>query len=138
MTPTKPVQTKPLVPSKPLNQVPCSPSSSRVDQLASLRTKVGCKPDSDRLEDIRACINNERMSPLKSPGAFSEVYVRLYESFAQVTIAPSKTKLAGSLSPACIDEIIQLLNFVASTRMYKAVILTGIQNKTSALDRLNF
>ena len=82
-------------------------------------------PDADRLADLRACITNERMSPLKSPGAFNEVYVRLYESFAQVTIAPSKTKLTGSLSPATIDEIIQLLNFVSSTRMYKAVILTG-------------
>ena len=44
---------------------------------------------------------------------------------SQVTIAPKKTKLSGSLSPTTIEEIIQLLNFVASTRMYKAVILTG-------------
>ena len=56
---------------------------------------------------------------------FSEVYVRLYENFAQLTISPSKTKLKGSLSPTTVEEIIQLLNFVASTRMYKAVILTG-------------
>jgi len=80
----------------------------------------------DRLADLRDLISNERTTPVKSPGAFSEVYVRLYENFAQLTISPSKTKLKGSLSPTTVEEIIQLLNFVASTRMYKAVILTGV------------
>ena len=125
VTSTQPGQTKPRVPSKSLNKLTPSPSPSKLHQVESMRSKVTRIPDADRLADLRACITNERMSPLKSPGAFNEVYVRLYESFAQVTIAPSKTKLTGSLSPATIDEIIQLLNFVSSTRMYKAVILTG-------------
>ena len=41
-----------------------------------------------RLVEVQKCLQNDRqlMSPIKSPGAFSHIYVRLYENFAQVHI----------------------------------------------------
>jgi len=131
-------QTKPLSqPKLPLAAVDRAKAPAERSK-APLVTGERSKPSSDvsrtlavnpedRLKDLREILLNDKPpTPVRSPGAFSEIYVRLFDSFAQVTIAPKKTKLSGSLSPTTIEEIIQLLNFVASTRMYKAVILTGL------------
>lgn len=117
-------------------------NSSYTNVAAAPRPRSRTEPEStivsaaaaeSRLEAVRLCMSGERLAATvsatsKSPGAFSEIYVRLYESFAQVTIAPAKTKLTASLGPSTMDEIVRLLNFVASTKMYKAVLLTGIGN----------
>ena len=52
-------------------------------------TIVSAAAAESRLEAVRLCMSSERLAATvsatsKSPGAFSEIYVRLYESFAQV------------------------------------------------------
>jgi len=105
--------------------VPVSSTSSSA--AARYQPQPGLSGD-QRLVEVQKCLQNDRqlMSPIKSPGAFSHIYVRLYENFAQVTFSPGKSKFTSSLGPAAIDEIIQLINFVQSTRMYNAILFTGL------------
>ena len=66
--------------------------TSSQQQAARRILAAGISEDERRVGDVRRCLQlNDRSqalpaSPVKSPGAFTEIYVRLYENFAQVII----------------------------------------------------
>jgi len=62
------------------------------------------------------------------PGQFNQIFVRFYETFAQITISTNKIKMKGSLNPSMIDEITHALNYTAEVKRLKGVIITGVGN----------
>jgi len=62
------------------------------------------------------------------PGQFNQIFVRFYETFAQITISTNKIKMKGSLNPSMIDEITHALNYTAEVKRLKGVIVTGVGN----------
>jgi len=62
------------------------------------------------------------------PGQFNQIFVRFYETFAQITISTNKIKMKGSLNPSMIDEITHALNYTTEVKRLKGVIITGVGN----------
>ena len=62
------------------------------------------------------------------PGQYNQIFVRFYETFAQITISTNKNKMKGSLNPSMIDEITHALNYTAEAKRLKGVIVTGVGN----------
>merc|ERR1719427_237915 len=62
------------------------------------------------------------------PGQYNQIFVRFYESFAQITITSNKTRIKGSLNPSLIDEMMHVLNYTAEAKRLKGVIVTGVGN----------
>ena len=49
-----------------------------------------------------------------SPGNFSQIHLRLWDTWAQISLTSTKTRLRGSLNPDIIEEITHALGYVAS------------------------
>ena len=64
--------------------------------------------------------------PSLSPGQYSNIYVRLYDTFAQVTLASPRTRLKGSLTTAAMEEIVHALSYVAAAPRLRGLLVTGI------------
>merc|ERR1712115_742442 len=62
------------------------------------------------------------------PGQYNQIFVRFYETFAQITISTNKIKMKGSLNPSMIDEITHALNYTAEVKRLKGVVVTGVGN----------
>lgn len=62
------------------------------------------------------------------PGQYSNIFLRLYESFAQISLACNKSKLRATLNPAVIDEIIHALSYTAELGRMRGVLVTGVGN----------
>ena len=82
-----------------------------------------------------------------SPGNFSQIHLRLWDTWAQISLTSTKTRLRGSLNPDIIEEITHALGYVSSvprcviddpssTRLiiiilfhrYRGVLITGVGN----------
>jgi len=72
--------------------------------------------------------DNPRESLSLTPNEYGEIFVRFYDHFAQITIAPTRTKLKGSLSPAVIEETIHALTYIAENKNLRGVVVTGVGN----------
>ena len=60
------------------------------------------------------------------PGQYNHIHLRLYESFAQITLTSNKTRLKGSLTPAIIDEVSSALSYTAGVSRLRGVVITGV------------
>lgn len=66
--------------------------------------------------------------PSLVPGQYNNIYVRLYETFAQVTLACPKTRLKGSLSTITMEEMVHVLSYVAAAPRLRGLLITGVGN----------
>lgn len=73
-------------------------------------------------EEVQAAL------PSLVPGQYNHIYVRLYETFAQVNLASPKVKLKGSLSTAAMEEVVHLLSYVAAAPRLRGLLVTGVGN----------
>ena len=62
------------------------------------------------------------------PGTYSQIHLRFYDTFAQISLSSTKTKLRGALNPSIIDEITHALAYTATVKRLKGVIVTGVGN----------
>ena len=60
------------------------------------------------------------------PGQYNHIHLRFYESFAQITLTSSKTRLKGSLTPAVIDEVSHALSYTAAVKRLHGAVVTGV------------
>jgi len=72
--------------------------------------------------------DNPKESLALTPNEYGEIFVRFYDHFAQITFAPTRTKLKGSLSPAVIEETIHALTYIAENKNLRGVVITGVGN----------
>ena len=54
------------------------------------------------------------------PGQFSQIHLRLWDTWAQISLTSTKTRLRGSLNPDIIEEITHALGYVSSVSRYVA------------------
>ena len=47
------------------------------------------------------------------PGQFSQIHLRLWDTWAQISLTSTKTRLRGSLNPDIIEEITHALGYVS-------------------------
>ena len=52
------------------------------------------------------------------PGQFSQIHLRLWDTWAQISLTSTKTRLRGSLNPDIIEEITHALGYVSSVSRY--------------------
>ena len=64
--------------------------------------------------------------PSLVPGQYSSIFVRLYETFAQVTIASPKARLKGSLGVQVMEELVHALSYVAAAPRLRGLLVTGV------------
>jgi chromodomain protein Y len=64
--------------------------------------------------------------PSLAPGQYSTIFVRLYETFAQVTLANPRSRLKGSLSTTAMEELVHLLSYVAAAPRLRGLLLIGV------------
>lgn len=64
--------------------------------------------------------------PSLVPGQYNNIYVRLHETFAQVTLASPRARLKGSLSTGCMEELVHVLSYVAAAPRLRGLLVTGI------------
>merc|ERR1719295_1904097 len=98
---------KALFPSPPLPVM----DGSVAELLASYRARG--TQDSDSL-------------PSLVPGQYNAIYVRLFETFAQVTLASPKARLKGSLGTQAMEELVHALSYVAAAPRLKGLLVTGV------------
>ena len=60
------------------------------------------------------------------PGQYNQIFLRFYDSFAQISVTSNKTKLKGSLNPSIIDEITHALVYISKVKRFKGVLITGV------------
>jgi len=98
---------KALFPSPPLPVM----DGSVAELLASYRARG--TQDSDTL-------------PSLVPGQYNAIYVRLFETFAQVTLASPKARLKGSLGTQAMEELVHALSYVAAAPRLRGLLVTGV------------
>lgn len=64
--------------------------------------------------------------PSLVPGQYNAIYVRLFETFAQVTLASPKAKLKGSLGTQAMEELVHALSYVAAAPRLRGLLVTGV------------
>jgi len=62
------------------------------------------------------------------PGQFSQIHLRLWDTWAQISLTSTKTRLRGSLNPDIIEEITHALGYVSSVSRFRGVLITGVGN----------
>ena len=98
---------KALFPSPPLPVM----DGSVAELLASYRARG--TQDSDALPSI-------------VPGQYNAIFVRLYDTFAQVTLASPKARLKGSLGTQAMEELVHALSYVAAAPRLRGLLVTGV------------
>lgn len=78
------------------------------------------------LDSYKARGEVDSVTPSLAPGQYSTIYVRLYETFAQVTMANPKTRLKNSLGTTALEELVHLLSYVAAAPRLRGLIVTGV------------
>lgn len=68
------------------------------------------------LQDVIQFESTDRVdsSESLSPGNFSQIHLRLWDTWAQISLTSTKTRLRGSLNPDIIEEITHALGYIAS------------------------
>ena len=60
------------------------------------------------------------------PGQYSQIHLRFYDTFAQISLTSPKTRLKGSLNPSIIDEITHALSYTSRVGRVRGVVVTGV------------
>ena len=55
------------------------------------------------------------------PGQFSQIHLRLWDTWAQISLTSTKTRLRGSLNPGIIEEITHALGYVTDMSRFDTV-----------------
>jgi len=114
----------------PMNGVASGSSTTALYKLPPLPTPDQQGEVEDRLQELlQHCQGETDQSKQPSnliPGQYNQIYVRFYESFAQVTLSSSRTKLKGSLSPSMIDELVHILHYAAESKRVRGLLINGV------------
>jgi len=119
-----------LVKVKPIHQ-PITSKQQPFCKLPSLPSSQSKSHVANKLQDLLHQFKDggeNADNELTTPGQYNHIHLRLYDSFAQILLSSSSTKLTGSLNPCVIDEITQALSYVTNARHLKGVLISGIGN----------
>jgi len=102
----------------PLYKLPPLPTP---DQPAEVEDKL-----QELLQHCQGQTDETKQPSSLIQGQYSQIFVRFYENFVQITLATSRTKLKGSLNPSMIDEVTHALQHAAESKRVRGVLVTGV------------
>jgi len=102
----------------PLYKLPPLPTP---DQPAEVEDKL-----QELLQHCQGQTDESKQPSNLIQGQYSQIFVRFFENFVQITMASGRTKLKGSLNPSMIDEVTHALQHAAESKRVRGVLVTGV------------